>query len=74
MSLVQEIVDLELGRLHKAAQAGELTLDQARKLVLFLRVHEPAEDDSRPLGKLTNEELRAAVVNAAQEQEAKQGA
>jgi hypothetical protein len=56
----QEIVDLELGRLHEAAKAGELSIDQARKLVLYLKIHEPG-DSERPLADLSDEQLREAL-------------
>lgn len=61
--LAQAIIGMELDRLHTSAKAGALSLDEARKLVLYLRVYEPEEDDARPFGELTDEQLREALVS-----------
>ena len=68
--LAQAIIALELDRLHDSAKKGPLALDDARKLVLYLRVYEPEEDDERPLGDISDEELRAILLHAAQAEKA----
>ncbi len=62
MSVAQEIVGRELQRLADASKAGELTLDQARKLILYLHVYDPKEEETRPLSSISDDELRAALL------------
>lgn len=66
-TLAQAIVALDLEHMHTAAKEHELTLDQAKKLVLYLGIYQPEQDEERPLGGLTDEQLRQVLQGHASE-------
>lgn len=69
MSIAQAIIGKELERLKEASDNGELTLDQARKLALYLHLYDPKEEEMRPLASISDDELRAALANGAETKE-----